>query len=108
MLKYVLKRAVVTIPTNENGGRYAHGVPAPGRLRAVECLALDVFAHIDVGGELITRRLVQARWDELAGHRDECQCGLCEMLPRATVTKVWRLAARWQSDVNQTRILARR
>ena len=62
----------------------------------------------DAGGKLITRKLVQEHLAELSAHRDGCRCGLCELLPLVTVSKVWRCASRWQADVNQTRLLARR
>ena len=69
---------------------------------------MDVFGRADASGQLITRRMVAERWDELAAHATTCRCDLCTLLPLATPTKVWRLAARWQTDVNKTRILARR
>lgn len=78
------------------------------RQAAVEQIALHVFGIADTGGKLITRKLVSERLDELSGHRDGCRCGLCQLVPSVTVTKVWRCASRWQSDVNQTRLLARR
>jgi hypothetical protein len=76
------------------------------RQQAVEVLALDAFNRAD--GQLITRRMVAERLAELAAHRGECQCGLCGLLERVTVAKIWRCASRWQNDVNQTRLLARR
>jgi hypothetical protein len=78
------------------------------RDQAVEQVALHIFGTIDTGGQLITRRLVRDHLDELAGHRDGCRCGLCRLLPSVTETRVWRTASRWQSDVNRTRLLARR
>ena len=78
------------------------------REQAVEQIALDVFGRADTNGKLITRRMVAERLDELAAHSDGCRCGLCHLVPLVTVSKVWRCAAYWQRDVNQTRLLARR
>lgn len=78
------------------------------RQAAVEILALNVFGTADRAGQLVTRRIVSERLSELAGHRDGCSCELCELLDRVTVAKVWRCASRWQSDVNLTRLAARR
>ena len=78
------------------------------RQAAVEQIALDVFGRADIGGKLITRRMVAERLNELSAHSDGCRCGLCHLVPSVTVTKVWRCASRWQCDVNQTRLLARR
>jgi len=80
----------------------------PARVQAVEVLALNVFGIADTSGRLITRRMVTERLSELAGHRDGCKCGLCELLPLVTPAKVWCCASRWQADVNLTRVLARR
>jgi hypothetical protein len=74
-------------------------MPGPGRLEAVEVLALDVFGRAD--GKLITRRIVEERFAELGAHSHGCHCRLCTLVPLATVTKVWRTASRWQSDINQ-------
>ena len=69
------------------------------RQQAVEVLSLHMFGLADTGGKLITRRLVTERLAELAGHKDECQCGLCALLPLVTVSRVWRTANCWQADV---------
>ena len=78
------------------------------RQAAVEQIALNVFGVADRDGKLITRRMVAERLSELSTHSDGCRCGLCALVPSVTVTKVWRCASRWQSDVRQTRLLARR
>lgn len=43
------------------------------RDQAVEQVALHIIGTVDIGGQLITRRLVRERLDELAGHRDGCR-----------------------------------
>jgi hypothetical protein len=78
------------------------------RQAATEVLSLHVFGLADIGGKLITRRMVADRLAELGGHHEGCGCGLCSLLPLTTPTRVWRCASRWQSDVNLTRVLARR
>ena len=89
-----------------------NGTPRIGngtsRAAAVEQVALDVLGRVDIGGQLITRRMVRERLNELSAHRKGCHCGLCALLPLTTELKVWRCASRWQADVNQTRLLARR
>ena len=60
------------------------------REAAVEQVALHVFQNVDIGGQLITRRMVRDRLRELAGHQEGCRCGLCTLLPFVTETKVWR------------------
>ena len=59
-------------------------------------------------GALITRRMVEERLAELGGHPEGCGCGLCELVPRVTVSKVWWCASRWQASINQTRLRAHR
>ena len=77
-------------------------------LAAVEQMALNVFGLADRDGKVITRRMVAERLSELSAHSDGCRCGLCHLVPSVTVSRVWRTASRWQTDVNQTRLLARR
>jgi hypothetical protein len=64
------------------------------REAAVEVLALNVFGLADAAGQLITRRMVESRLAELAGHPPGCGCGLCELLPLVTCSKVWWCASR--------------
>ena len=78
------------------------------RQAAVEVLSLHVFGRADAAGQMVTRRMVQERLSELGGHPHGCGCGLCDLVPRVTVTKVWRCASHWQADVNLTRLAARR
>ena len=80
----------------------------PARVQAVEVLALNVFGIAGRSGQLVARRMVSERLTELGGHVGGCACGLCELLPLVTATRVWRTASRWQGDINLTRLLARR
>jgi len=75
------------------------------REAAVEVLALNVFNT--AAGAPVTRAMVQNRLDELESHPPGCGCGLCELVPRVTVSNVQWLVARWQRSIAQTRTLAR-
>ena len=100
--------AVLAGVAANDGTDGGHRPAQPKREQAVEVLSLHVFGLADLGGKLITRKMVAEKLAELSAHRDGCRCGLCELLPLVTVSKVWRMSSRWQTDVNRTRLLARR
>ena len=78
------------------------------REAAVEILALNVFGIADKDGKPVTRRMTEQRIEELAEHPQGCGCGLCDLVPLTTVSKVYWTASRWQLSIARTRDRARR
>ena len=73
----------------------------------MEILALNAYGIADRDGKQVTRQMVESRLEELAGHPPACDCGLCDLAPLVTVSKVYGTAARWQLSIAATRALAR-
>lgn len=75
----------------------------PAREAATEIVALRVFNHADRNGLPVTRRMVDERLAELAGHAAGCGCGVCSLLPLAAPSRIYWTASRWQVSINCTR-----
>ncbi len=46
--------------------------------------------------------------NELRGHQQACECGLCEAAAKAKADRVYRVAASWQAQIAVTRRRATR
>jgi len=100
---------VTTQEKNRRGGAKLTTVSGAvtSRQAALEILSLNVSGPADRDGQLITRRMVESRLAELAAHPPGCGCGLCDLLPLVTCSKVWWTGSRWQASINLTRLRAK-
>jgi hypothetical protein len=76
---------------------------------SVEIVALHLFNLADRNGQLITRAWCDRRLDELRAHPQGCRCDApCQVARDLPARKIWWCATEWQSQIAQSRRLARR
>ena len=74
-----------------------------------ELVALAVFQQADTDDRFISMDYTREVLDELKRHPAGCRCGRnCSVAAVVKPESVWRIASRWQSESNATRIRALR
>jgi hypothetical protein len=66
-------------------------------------LAIDVYRHAEETGQPITLGLVERRLDELRGHPQGCECGLCTAAASVGAGGVWWVVRGWAGGIAGTR-----